>query len=938
MADRTVNVRLNADIDGYLRNMDKAKEKAKTTAEAIEQHAARNAQTYTAIGMTLLTIGTLAAAGIGAAITKYAEFDQSMSRVQAATRESSENMGLLRQAALDAGSSTVFSATEAAAAIEELGKAGLSTQDILGGGLAGALDLAAAGGLAVADAAETMATTLSQFSLEGEDAVLVADLLAAGAGKAQGGVEDLGAALNQSGLVASQMGLSVEETTGALTAFASAGLLGSDAGTSFRSMLMRLSNPTGEAAEQMEALGISAYDAQGNFVGMESIAGQLQDAMGGLDGATRDAAMATIFGSDAVRAANVLYTEGEGGIRNWITAVDDQGYAAEQARIANDNLKGDLEALSGAIETLMITIGAGSDGPLRALVQGFTDLVNGFNELDPVSQNIIITIGGVLTAATLLGGGVLITLPKIAAFRTALSALNITAGVSTAALAGLAAPLAIGGVLLGGLGVLAFLLEDSRLNMEDWNRTIADGASAAEILALANQGWINTIDGFEFDPTEVTNYLDQLERIDESNGWASFLPENWDVQFTDFSSRLRNISDALTELEPEEAAEAFQTLAEGLGLTSEDADRLLAQMPDLAEHIGEVRDEADDAGREADTMAGHVERLGQEAETAAGNVRSLAEEQQGLTDEFFRATDVTANYEQTIDDIEQAFADAAAQNVSLAASWDATTNSFNLGDEAGRNAHRTMEDLITSGNAHIQMLIDTNAPSQTIIDAQNRLAGQVQTTATRFDSSGEAALGYRDRILQIPGRVLTEVELATANADAAARGFLTRWDGSRVRMYVDTYGGTRYQVGNSNVYFNAQGNLLEFMASGGLRAMSPIAQMVPPNTWRVVGDRSDVDEAYIPIDGSRRSMSILDETIRRMSALAPYQMAFANGGIAQSPTYNPTPIINFAAPANAGGEAPVIGSVTFQADGSRIQPQIDQVMHTLRTYRRGGRR
>ena len=141
-----------------------------------------------------------------------------------------------------------------------MAKAGLSARDILAGGLTGALDLAAAGGLGVAEAAGIAATTLQQFQLDGEEATHVADLLAAGAGKAMGDVTDLGTALDQAGLVASQFGLSVDETVGTLSAFASAGMLGSDAGTSMRTMLLRLANPTKEVADLMSSLGISAYD------------------------------------------------------------------------------------------------------------------------------------------------------------------------------------------------------------------------------------------------------------------------------------------------------------------------------------------------------------------------------------------------------------------------------------------------------------------------------------------------------------------------------------------------------------------------------------------------------------------------------------------------------------------------------------------------------
>jgi TP901 family phage tail tape measure protein len=217
-----------------------------------------------------------------------------------------------------------FSATEAAGAIENLAKAGVSTKDILGGGLKGALNLAAAGQLAVGDAAEIAATAMTQFGLSGKEVPHIADLLAAAAGKAQGEVSDVAMALKQGGLVASQFGLSIEETTGTLAAFASAGLIGSDAGTSFKTMLLALANPSAKAASTLSDLGIAAYDTKGNFVGIAPLAEQLKDKLSKLTPAQRDAALATIFGSDAIRAANVLYQNGAKGITDWTSKVNDR--------------------------------------------------------------------------------------------------------------------------------------------------------------------------------------------------------------------------------------------------------------------------------------------------------------------------------------------------------------------------------------------------------------------------------------------------------------------------------------------------------------------------------------------------------------------------------------------------------------------------------------
>lgn len=416
MADRTVVAKLRAETDQYKRDMAdaaKATESVATAAKKAEKEraaaaaAAARAERERAAALQQLgagagKIGLAAAAGLAAIVVATSGFDQAMSHVRAATHETAGNMRDLREAAIQAGADTAYSASEAAGAIEELAKAGVSTKDILGGGLSGALDLAAAGSIAVGDAAEIAATALTQFKLSGEQVPHVADLLAAGAGKAQGEVGDLAMALKQSGLVASQMGISVEQTTGTLAAFASAGLLGSDAGTSFRTMLLRLANPTDESAGLMEQLGIAAYDTSGKFVGMSAIAGQLQKAFEGKTQAERDSALATIFGSDAIRAASVLYSQGAQGIDQWTDNVNDAGYAAETAAIKMDNLRGDVEKLMGSLETAMIGSGEGSQGFLRGLVQGADEAVDSFNHLPSALQN---TATGMLAITAITGGG-----------------------------------------------------------------------------------------------------------------------------------------------------------------------------------------------------------------------------------------------------------------------------------------------------------------------------------------------------------------------------------------------------------------------------------------------------------------------------------------------------------------------------------------------------
>src|SRR5690606_2602170 len=245
----------------------------------------------------------------------------------------------------------------------------------------------------------------TQFRLSGSEVPRVADLLAAAAGKAQGGVRDLSYALSQSGLVASQVGLTIEETTGTLAAFASAGLLGSDAGTSFRTMLQRLVSPSDVAARKMQELGIRAFDAQGRFVGMEKFAGSLREALSDLTDEQRNAALSVIFGSDAIRAASVIYDQGERGIRDWIRAVDEQGFAAETAAAKTDNLLGDVERLTGSLETLAIESSTGASAGLRTIVQAADNVVQSISQIPPPIQSAAVGIAGVAGAALLAASG-----------------------------------------------------------------------------------------------------------------------------------------------------------------------------------------------------------------------------------------------------------------------------------------------------------------------------------------------------------------------------------------------------------------------------------------------------------------------------------------------------------------------------------------------------
>ncbi len=437
--------------------MAKARLATQDFAKATEKSATKHKADWDKIGKaSLVTGGAIAAVGV-AGIKAFADFDKSMSRAQAGTMATGASLKALRDAAIDAGAKTQFSATEAADAITAMGKAGVSTKDILGGGLSGALSLAAAGELDVSQAAEIAATAMTQFGLAGKELPHVADLLAAGAGKAQGSVADLAGALKYVGPVSHGLGVSLEETTGVLAEFASQGIIGEQAGTSLRGMMLALTSPSKAAAKEMDALGINVYDASGHFVGMDGAAGELQSKLGGLDEASRNAALGVLFGNEQITAARVLYDGGAKSVQDWTKKVNDTGFAARQAAMLTNNLSGDLERLGGSLNKVLVENGSAANGALRSLTKTTDDLVKSFGELPGPVQAGLVKVGAAGAAALLTGGAIMVLIPKVVAAKAAFAELGVTSGKVSGGLSSLGKGAGVAALAFAGLEGINFL-------------------------------------------------------------------------------------------------------------------------------------------------------------------------------------------------------------------------------------------------------------------------------------------------------------------------------------------------------------------------------------------------------------------------------------------------------------------------------------------------
>ena len=392
--------------------------------------------------MTLGLTVPIVAAG-GAATSVAASFDDAMSQVQGALGGASADMDGLRNLALQLGADTVFSATESAQAMVELAKGGLTEAQIKGGALAASMDLAAAGQLNLADAAATTVQMMGSFGLGAGDATRIANALAGAANASSADVSDLTQAMSQCSTQASLAGWSLEDTAAALALFADHGVKGSDAGTSLKTMLQRLAAPTDQAAEAIAAYGLNIRDSNGKMKDISGIADELTGKLGGLSDAERDAALQTIFGSDASRAAAILMQSGSEGLAKYIAATNDATAAETMANAQKGELSWALENMGGAIESASIAFGTALAPAITAVAGVIGNVAEAFASLPAGVQTgiaVVLALVAALGPLLMVIGSVVAALPAISeGFAVLGGALAIPLAPAAAVVAAIAA-------------------------------------------------------------------------------------------------------------------------------------------------------------------------------------------------------------------------------------------------------------------------------------------------------------------------------------------------------------------------------------------------------------------------------------------------------------------------------------------------------------------
>jgi TP901 family phage tail tape measure protein len=436
-----IRARLILDTSGFTAAMQSAQTQMNHTSNS----AKKVSKDIGLIHNAALALGGAMVIGVGAAVTQAANFEQKMADVKAVSGATGDEMTKLGNLAKEMGMKTAFSATEAAGGIEELIKAGLTVEQIINGGLESSLNLAVAGNLQLAEAAEIASTALNAFKKDGMSAADAANILAGAANASATDVGELKYGLSMVSAVASGVGLTFKDTNTALAVFAQNGLKGSDAGTSLKTMLLNLSPSTKRAKEEMKELGLltakgtsAFYDQNGSIKSMAEISELLKTKLAHLSDEQRQMALKTMFGTDAIRAANILYNEGAKGIDAMWSAMS-KVTAAEVAATKMETLKGAFTTFLSTLESVGIKIGEEFLPTFTGIVKFATDVVRKFGEVDTSTIKVGLAMAGAATAVALVG-------TSIAKLSVALRAFALTpAGAAITALS------ILGGVIAGAV-------------------------------------------------------------------------------------------------------------------------------------------------------------------------------------------------------------------------------------------------------------------------------------------------------------------------------------------------------------------------------------------------------------------------------------------------------------------------------------------------------
>ena len=423
-AERNVNNELSA-LNKLERQVNKTKSEmndfnreqviANSSFTKVAEHADKLSNKFGAISDKMKSTGKTMSVGItapvitgfGAAIKTSADFEAQMSKVGAIAQASSSDLKAMTNEAVDLGAKTSKSASEVAKGMQELASLGFDAKQTMEA-MPGVISASEASGAELATTAQVMASSINAFGLKASDATHVADLLATAANDSAADINYMGDALKYAGTPAKALGVTLEDTSAAIEVMSNSGLDGSQAGTALRASFIKLASPSKEASTLMQQLGVHLMDAKGHFVGMPQLIAQFQNGLKGMSKEQKLAAISTVVGSEAASGFLSLIDAGPSKIDKYSNALKNSDGASKKASDQmKNNLKGSVEQLKGAFESLGIKIGNDLAPAIKKGADWLSNFVDKFSSMPGFARKGVIALGlfaGAIGPIILAGG------------------------------------------------------------------------------------------------------------------------------------------------------------------------------------------------------------------------------------------------------------------------------------------------------------------------------------------------------------------------------------------------------------------------------------------------------------------------------------------------------------------------------------------------------
>ena len=376
--DGTVKIGTELDSSGVKKGLDEINGTAQSGFSKFSE-IGKNALSVFA-GNMLTGVVSQAKNAAGAVLDIGMSFESGMSKVEAISGATGEDLAALTDKAKEMGAKTKFSATESAEAMQYMAMAGWKTSDMLNG-IEGIMNLAAASGEDLATTSDIVTDALTAFGLSAQDSTHFADVLAQASSNANTNVGMMGETFKYVAPVAGAMGYSAEDVATAIGLMANSGIKASQAGTSLRTILTRMAKPTKEVQTAMDQLGVSVIDSDGNMKSLHEIMDDLRSGFSGLSEAEKVNMAATLGETDGMSGLLAIVNASDRDYQKLTDSINNCSGAAESmAETMQDNLEGQLTILGSTAESLALEIYESVKGPLTDMTKLGIDAVSNLTE------------------------------------------------------------------------------------------------------------------------------------------------------------------------------------------------------------------------------------------------------------------------------------------------------------------------------------------------------------------------------------------------------------------------------------------------------------------------------------------------------------------------------------------------------------------------------